>query len=69
VATPAAALPGTVPARGGAHDPVAALIAAVGIGALAAIPWSIDGGASALGLVVAGAKWPRYAATGPVLCW
>ena len=63
MATPAAALPGTVPARSGAHDPVAALIAAVGIGALAAIPWSIDGGASALGLVVAGAKWPRYAAT------
>ena len=63
MATPAAALPGTYPTGRGAHDPVTALIAALGLGALAAVPWSIDGGSSALGLVVAGAKWPRYSAT------
>src|SRR5690349_2461636 len=63
MATPAAALPGTVPTRGSAHDPVAALIAVAGIVALAVIPWSLDGGSSALTLIVSGAKWPRYAAS------
>jgi len=62
VGTPAAALPGTYPTRSGAYDPVTALIAAIGLGALAVAPWSIEGGASALGLVLAAAKWPHYAA-------
>jgi iron(III) transport system permease protein len=61
MATPAAALP--VPgAATGYRDTPTALIAAVGLGALAVVPWSATGGNSALGLVLSGAKWPHYAA-------
>ena len=66
----AAALPA---ANGGsARDLTTPLIAAVGLAALALLPWSADGGASALRLVVAGAaaRWPHYTpatALGPVV--
>jgi iron(III) transport system permease protein len=73
LATPASAatLPATG-ARGDARDVTTPLIAALGLGALAFLPWSIDAGQSAFGLAVAGAqpKWPHYAAAsalGPVL--
>ena len=66
---PAAALP--VPrVRGGRRDITASVIAAIALVALAGLPWSAEGGASALGLVLRAAKWPHYAATislGPVI--
>ena len=62
MATPAATLPAPG-ASAGLRDLATPLIAALGFGALAVIPWATDGGgASALGLVVASAKWPNYAA-------
>ena len=48
-----------------ARDATTAIVAAIGLGALALLPWALDGGPSALTLAVAGAhaKWPRFAAT------
>jgi iron(III) transport system permease protein len=62
LATPAAALPAPGP-RVGTRDLTTPLIAALGLGALAAIPWAADGGSTALGLVLSRARWPHYAAT------
>ena len=62
MATPAAALSASGP-RVGIRDLTTTLIAAVGLGALAGIPWAADGGSAALGLVLARARWPHYAAT------
>jgi iron(III) transport system permease protein len=62
LATPAAALP--VPGgAAGFRDLPTAVIAAVCVLALAIVPWAAEGGASALGLIASGAKWPHYAAT------
>ena len=67
----AATLP--APARhavGNSRDPVSRVLAALCIGALALVPWGIDGGATALMLVFANARWPHYAALpalGPLL--
>ena len=62
MSTPAAALP--VPGgAAGFRDRVTALVAAVAVIALAVVPWAASGGASALALATAGARWPHYAAT------
>ena len=61
MATPAAALP--APGTGvGLRDLTTPLVAALGVAALAVAPWAADGGSSALGLVLSGARWPHYAA-------
>ena len=62
MATPAAAWSAPRDGGSGARDHTFALIAALGLAALAVVPWSAGGGASALGLVLAGAAWPHYAA-------
>ncbi len=68
MATTAAALP--LPgAAASVRDTPTAIIAALTLVALAAIPWDANGGSPALGLVVSGATWPRYAtsvALGPL---
>ena len=61
MATPAAALP-VVEGGGARHERTTPLIAVVALAALALLPWGADGGATALGLIVAQAKWPHYAA-------
>jgi iron(III) transport system permease protein len=62
VATPAAALPAQKRRAAGGHDAVLAVIAALTLGALVAVPWSIDGGPAALGLITGQSRWPNYAA-------
>jgi iron(III) transport system permease protein len=61
MATPAAALP-LSGAAAGFRDTPTAIIAALTLVALAALPWSAAGGSPALGLVAAAAPWPHYAA-------
>ena len=61
MATPAAALP-VVEGGSARHERTTPLIAVVALAALALLPWGADGGATALGLIVAQAKWPHYAA-------
>ena len=62
MATPAATLP--LPgAAADFRDTPTAIIAALTLVALAAIPWAATGGLPAAGLVVSGAKWPHYAAS------
>jgi iron(III) transport system permease protein len=61
MATPAAILP-TPAVRVGHRDRVTPLIAAVALVALAVVPWAVDGGLPALGLIVSSAMWPHYAA-------
>lgn len=72
MATPlTAGLPSWGP-RGGRRDLATPLFAALALASLALLPWGMEGGASALRLVVAGAaaKWPHYhpvAALGPLV--
>ena len=61
MATPAAALP-LSGAAAGFRDTPTAIIAALTLVALAAVPWSAAGGSPALGLFAAAAPWPHYAA-------
>ncbi len=62
MATPAAVLPAPGAGVPGVRDLPTPLIAAIGLAALIVLPWATSGGASALGLVVANAKWPNYPA-------
>src|SRR4051812_15479545 len=51
------------PARA-ARDKVTAIIAALGLAALALLPWGIEGGPSAWSLAfIPSAQWPDYRAT------
>jgi iron(III) transport system permease protein len=73
MATPVPALALPAPDAGRrVRDLTTPLIAALGVAALAVLPWSAEGGSSALRLALAGsaAKWPHYAAAvslGPLL--
>jgi len=69
MATPAAALP-VIEGGSARRERTTPLIAAIALAALALLPWSADGGASAVGLIVAQAKWPHYVAAlalGPLM--
>ena len=61
MATPALALPARRAAFA-ARDIVTSVSAAIALAALALLPWSADGGATAVGLIASAAKWPHYAA-------
>jgi len=64
MATPLTAPLPAAHARGTPRDVVTTIIAAVALAALAVLPWSLDGGASALRLIAGAgaAKWPHYSA-------
>ncbi len=63
MATPLTAPVPAAHARGSPRDVATTIIAAVALAALAVLPWSLDGGASAIGLIAGSAavKWPKYA--------
>src|SRR5690242_21831880 len=61
MATPAAALP-VVEGGSARHERTTPLIAVIALAALALLPWGAEVGATALGLIVAQAKWPQFAA-------
>ncbi|MEO8537961.1 MAG: hypothetical protein ABI533_10560, partial [Betaproteobacteria bacterium] len=59
----ASALPRASARDGEGRDAVTALIAAVALAGLAVVPWAVDGGATAFGLIGGDPRWPKYEAT------